>query len=123
MGDDTEGFDDRFEKIVSIGSGSMGTVYKAWDRRGGMHVALKLLHRPETAERFEREARVLSQIDHPNIVRYLGHGVGAGGRAWLAMEWLEGGDLESYLGGGALRVDDTLRIARAIAAGLAWAHA
>jgi serine/threonine protein kinase len=113
--------DGRFDEMVLVGSGAMGRVYRAWDREAGTHVAVKLLHSIE-AERFEREARVLSQIDHPNIVRYVAHGVTATRQAWLAMEWLEGSDLSGYLKAGTLSPEETIELGRAAAAGLSWAH-
>jgi serine/threonine protein kinase len=122
MQEDTLNFDARFGELVQVGSGSMGTVYKAWDQVTGAHVALKLLHNTSTAARFEREGRVLSQIAHANIVRYVGHGVTPTGQPWLAMEWLEGSDLDSYLKAGVLEPAETIRLARALASGLSWAH-
>jgi serine/threonine protein kinase len=115
-------FEGRFSKLRTIGAGAMGKVYKAWDDRAERHVALKVLEAKDTSNRFEREARVLSQLIHPNIVRYMGHGVTPDGQPWLSMEWLDGEDLESRLRKGSLSFGDTLRIARAVAGGLAWAH-
>jgi serine/threonine protein kinase len=115
-------FQGRFSQLKTVGAGAMGKIYKAWDEAGSRHVALKVLEARDTSKRFEREARVLSQLDHPNIVRYVGHGVTAEGQPWLAMEWLEGADLESRLKKGPLDYTDTLRVARAVAGGLAWAH-
>jgi len=115
-------FEGRFSKLQTIGAGAMGKVYRAWDERASKHVALKILEAKDSSHRFEREARVLSQLVHPNIVRYIAHGVTLDGQPWLAMEWLEGEDLESRLHKGALSLGDTLRIAKGVAGGLAWAH-
>jgi serine/threonine protein kinase len=100
----------------------MGTVYRAWDHERGVPVAVKLLHAVETAGRFEREAQVLSQIHHPHIVEYVAHGMTTAGEAWLAMEWLEGGDLSARLKIQALTATETQVLGRAVASGLAWAH-
>jgi serine/threonine protein kinase len=118
----TLSFNDRFDQLTQVGSGSMGTVYKAWDREAHIHVALKLLHNASTAPRFEREARVLAQIAHPNIVRYVAHGIAPGGLPWLAMEWLDGCDLDTTLKKGVLAPVEALRLARALTSGLSWAH-
>jgi eukaryotic-like serine/threonine-protein kinase len=116
-------FEGRFSKLRTIGAGAMGKVYKAWDEAGQRPVALKVLEAKDTSNRFEREAVVLSQLVHPNIVTYVAHGVTREGQPWLAMEWLEGKDLEACLRGGPLAYEDTLRVARGVAGGLAWAHA
>jgi len=100
----------------------MGTVYRAWDHAHHVPVAVKLLHAVETASRFEREAMVLSQIHHPNIVLYVAHGLTTHGEAWLAMEWLEGMDLSARLKQEVLTPAETLTLARAVASGLSWAH-
>ncbi len=87
-------FADRFEIDSVIGSGGMGVVYRARDRQGSGLVALKLLHpgsaRKDEEERFTREAQLLSELNHPCIVSYVGHGQSPDGRHYLAMEWLEG---------------------------------
>jgi serine/threonine protein kinase len=87
----------------------MGTVYRALDRSTGGTVALKLLHsqpsdtgRTDVAARFGREAQILAGLEHPGIVRYVDHGVAADGAPYLAMEWLEGTDLEARLRQGPL---------------------
>jgi hypothetical protein len=74
------------------GAGGMGTVYRAHDAERDAKVALKLLQSEGASEqaRFAREARVLSELDHPGVVRYVAHGLGAAGEPYLAMEWLEG---------------------------------
>src|ERR1700733_15028008 len=96
------------------GAGGMGTVFRAVDRRDGRTVALKLLHgRDETdVERFVREAAILAELDHPNIVRYAGHGVTEGGDHYLAMEWLDGEDLATRIARRRLSDAETLSVAR-----------
>jgi serine/threonine protein kinase len=112
----------RFEKPVFVGSGTMGAVYKAWDRRTAAYVALKIPTRTMT-ERFWREATVLASFVHPNIVRHVDHGLGEDGLPWLAMEWLDGQDLETRLLRGPLSAREVLCLARPIASALAWTHA
>ena len=89
-------------------------------------VALKLLHGerlglPEQ-KRFAREAQLLSELAHPGIVSYIDHGVSDEGVPFLAMEWLEGEDLASYLHRGLLSVRASFRLIRRVAEALACAH-
>jgi hypothetical protein len=104
----------------------MGAVYRARDEQTGGTVALKLLQHgesPEMAERFAREARVLSELHHPGIVAYLAHGEAETGAPYLAMEWLEGEDLAQRLSRGPLPIAETLVLLRHAAEALAEAHA
>ncbi len=111
---------DRFEIERVAGVGGMGAVYRALDRARGVPVALKVaLHGPE---RFLRESAVLSRLRHPNIVGHVAHGPLGEDGVWLAMDWLDGEDLAQRLARGPLPVDETLVVARAVAAGLAHAH-
>ena len=84
------------ERFESSGSraGGMGTVFRARDRLTGEAVALKVL-RAERGDgrRFAREARVLAELRHPGIVRYVAHGNTPAAQLYLAMEWLEGENL------------------------------
>src|SRR5262245_51132029 len=115
---------DRFEVERLAGEGGMATVYRCRDRQSGETVAVKLL-RPEggeNAERLMREARVLSRLGHPGIVRYVDHGTTSTGELFLAMEWLEGEDLSQRLKRGPLSIDETLALARRSADALAAAH-
>src|ERR1700722_14691966 len=87
----------RFDDLICVGSGSMGTVYRAWDCQSGTEVALKIVGRVDLQGRFAREAHVLATMEHGHIVGYVGHGVEASGQPWLAMEWLDGEDLATRL--------------------------
>src|SRR5258708_2284175 len=91
---------DRFEILERAGEGGMGAVFRARDRADGRLVALKVLQRTRRSdiERFSREARVLAELRHPSIVRYVAHGTTSAGEPWLAMEWLEGEDLPMRIG-------------------------
>lgn len=109
-----------------IGAGGMGTVFVA-RRPGDRPVALKVLRRvalegPGRA-RFEREVRVLSAIDHPNVARLLDAGAVPGGRPWYVMELVDGEDLERRVDAhGPLPVDEVLAALDGCAAALAELH-
>ena len=111
---------DRFEIEAEAGAGGMGVVYRARDRETGERVALKIMHGlgGDTARRFEREAELLAEIAHPGIVRHIAHGP-----SWIAMEWLEGEDLEQRMSREALTLQESVALARAAALALGAAHA
>lgn len=117
---------DRFAIEGVAGSGGMGTVYRALDRASGQQVALKILHRQgaesRSPERFLREAELLAQLSHPNIVSYVAHGETADGLRYLAMEWLTGEALAQRLTTGRLTVRESLTCVTAVAAALAAIH-
>lgn len=119
-------FANRFEIDRIAGSGGMGTVYRARDRYSGAPVALKLLHGGSgghgEAERFAREAQLLSELRHPGIVSHVAHGQTPDGRRFLAMEWLEGEDLGQRLTRGPLPIRDCLRLAVQLSDALGVAH-
>ena len=109
----------------------MGEVYRATDTKLGREVALKLLPEafssdPERLARFEREARLLAALNHPNIAQVYGFESASlpGGPAahFLAMELVEGEDLAERLKRGAIPVDEALAIAKQIAEALEEAH-
>ena len=105
-----------------LGAGGMGEVYRAHDTRLGRDVALKVLRERESVERFEREARAVAALSHPNILAI--HDVGTdGGRAYVAMELLQGETLRERLAAGPLPLRKALEIGAEIARGLAAAHA
>jgi TolB-like protein/Flp pilus assembly protein TadD/predicted Ser/Thr protein kinase len=115
-----------YRVLRMLGEGGMGVVYEAEDIRLGRHVALKFvvhkkLDRQETVERFEREARAASVLNHPNICTV--HDVGEeGGHHFIAMELLEGESLEGLLTKGPLPVRRLVDLASQIAEGLVAAH-
>jgi len=113
-----------YEILERVGVGGSAEVFRARDAGGG-EVALKLL-RPELADgelerRFERERRLLAALVHPAIARLLDFGVAAGGRPFLALEWVAGEDLASWCQGRPL-AERVARVAE-VAAALAFAHA
>jgi len=115
-----------YEILGPLGAGGMGEVYKARDTRLDRIVAVKVLHSalaPDVArqERFEREARAVSALNHPHICTL--HDVGEqDGVAFLVMEHLEGETLAQRLEKGALPLDALLPIATQVADALARAH-
>jgi tetratricopeptide (TPR) repeat protein len=121
--------DGRFEIEQLVGSGGMGEIYRAVDRRDGGRVALKVRHLGAASDRavldarFVLEAEILAGLRHPGIVAHVAHGHTAAGAPYLAMEWLEGEDLASRLERGPLPAPEAERLGRHVAEALAVAHA
>ena len=111
----------RFEVERFAGAGAMGLVYRARDAQTGDPVALKILAHGGT-ERFVREARVLAELRHPHIVRYVAHGATETDEPYLAMEWLEGEDLARRLRRGALGLREAVAMMGFVCFALAEAH-
>ena len=115
-----------YEILAPIGAGGMGEVYRARDTRLERTIAVKILServssRPESRERFEREARTVASLTHPHICAL--HDVGEqDGVVFLVMEYLEGETLARRLARGALPLADVLRHSAEIAEALAEAH-
>ncbi len=115
----------KYEIIKEIGRGSFGVVYQASDTRLGRPVALKVLHPshsdPTFIDRFEREARIAAQFNHPHIVTI--HEVGEEqGHHFLAMEYLDGQSLAQRLKRGPLPRERVLQLLAQIAAALDTIH-
>src|SRR5579859_361469 len=115
-----------YEIQSPLGTGGMGEVYRARDTRLDRMVAIKILpahlsSNPEAKQRFEREARTISSLNHPNICTLydVGH---QDGTDFLVMEYLEGETLADRLRQGCLPLGQTLRYGRDICEGLESAH-
>jgi tRNA A-37 threonylcarbamoyl transferase component Bud32 len=106
-----------YEIVAPIGAGGMGEVYRARDTRLNRIVAIKV-SKTEFSERFEREARAIASLNHPNICTL--HDVGPN---YLVMELVEGPTLADHIMRGAIPLDETLRIARQIGEAFEAAHA
>jgi Tol biopolymer transport system component/tRNA A-37 threonylcarbamoyl transferase component Bud32 len=115
-----------YEILAPIGAGGMGEVYKARDTRLERTVAVKVLPQhlsssPEVRQRFEREAKTISQFSHSHICAL--YDVGREGETeYLVMEFLEGETLADRLARGPIPIDQTLRIGVEILAALDAAH-
>ncbi len=115
---------ERIELEEEAASGGMGTIYRARDTESGERVAVKLMQgfSREQLSRFEREARVLSRIRHPGVVRYIRHGWTEDGEAYLVMEWLDGEDLRTRLERTGLTLHESVTLGARAAKALAAIH-
>src|ERR1700680_4850508 len=113
--------------LGKLGGGGMGVVYEAEDLKLGRHVALKfipenLVGDPKSLERFEREAKAASQLNHPNICTI--HGIeDNNGHPFIVMEKLEGESLKQSIAGQAMPTEHVLDISIQVADALAASHA
>jgi predicted ATPase len=116
-----------YEILAPLGAGGMGEVYRARDTRLGREVAIKVLPDdlsadPEHLERFDREARSASALNHPNVVTIYEVGR-AGSISYIAMELVEGKTLKELTALSPLPLRKVLQIGSQVAEGLAKAHA
>jgi eukaryotic-like serine/threonine-protein kinase len=115
-----------YEVVAQIGAGGMGEVYQAHDTKLGRDVAIKVLpeafaHDPERLARFQREAKMLAALNHPNIATIFGleHSDGV---QYLVMELVSGETLADRVKAGPLPIEEALTVAKQIAEALEAAH-
>ena len=112
--------------LGKLGGGGMGVVYEGEDLKLGRHVALKfipenLAHDPKSLERFSREARAASQLNHPNICTI--HGIeDNNGHPFIVMEKLEGESLKQHISGHAMKVEEVLDVGVQVGDALVASH-
>jgi len=120
----------RYHLVERLGEGGMAVVYKAWDTRLERAVAVKFIRKDvigaayheKMLKRFEREAKALARLSHPNIVKVHDYGEHEGA-PYLVMEYLEGGTLKGRLAGGKrLGYKEAARLLLPVGRALAYAH-
>jgi serine/threonine protein kinase/Tol biopolymer transport system component len=115
-----------YEVTAHLGSGGMGEVYQAHDSKLGRDVAIKVLPEqfardPERLARFQREAKMLAALNHPNIAAIYGLEQ-SGNTHYLVMELVPGQTLAERIRGGAIPLDEALPIARQVTDAVEYAH-
>jgi serine/threonine-protein kinase len=116
----------RYRIVEQLGQGGMATVFKAYHAELDRYVALKVLH-PAFMEdasflaRFQREARLVAKLDHPNIVPIYDYAE-QDGRPYLVMKFIEGETLKARLGRGSLTPPEVMKVAEAVGIALGYAH-
>jgi len=119
--------DDRYHLLRELGEGGMGTVFEAEHLGLGKRVAVKVLHErvmsdASTVERFRREARIIGNIGHPNIVGAIDFGVSSDGHYFMAMDLLEGRSMHHHIHEGNLSCGEIADIMARVCDGLHAAH-
>jgi len=116
----------QYEILTPLGAGGMGEVYRARDLRLDRNVAIKVLpdqlaNDLDRLTRFEREAKTLASLNHPNVAGIYGVEE-QDGRKYLVLEYVEGQTLAERLDRGPLPIDEALEVCTQIAAGVEAAH-
>src|SRR5262249_37805972 len=111
----------RYVLLDELGAGATGSVHGAWDRALARRVAIKLLHKGRSFERFEREAQTLAKLSHPNVVAVYDVGR-SDDDASIAMELVAGVPLRRWLADGPRPMGDVLRVLADAGRGLVAAH-
>lgn len=114
----------RFRIRSLIGSGGMGRVYRAMDETTEESVALKVLSldAKKYSRRFLREAKVMAELSHPNIVHYVDYGETDRGAPYIVMEWVRGEDLRQRMNRRKLELSEALEVIAGTGDALAFAH-
>jgi serine/threonine protein kinase len=112
--------------VGQVGYGGMATIYKAYHARLDRHVAIKVMHNSFAEDasflaRFEREARIVAKLEHPNIVSIYDFAEHEG-RPYLVMRFIEGSSLKQVYERGSLTLKELLRILPPLASALDYAH-
>ncbi len=112
--------------IEQVGAGGMATVYKAHQPKLDRHIALKMMHRMFLDDksfivRFEREAHIVGQLDHPNIVPIYDYAL-HDGQPYLVMKYIEGRTLKEHMQDEALSLDEIRHVMRSVCDALTYAH-
>jgi tRNA A-37 threonylcarbamoyl transferase component Bud32 len=112
--------------IEQLGHGGMATVYKAYHAALDRYVAIKVLHPafmedPTFLKRFQREARLIAKLEHPNIVPIYDYAEHEG-QPYLVLKYIEGETLKMRLARGPIEREEEIRIVRAVGAALSYAH-
>src|SRR5271156_6027884 len=114
-----------YEIKAALGVGGMGEVYRARDSRLNRDVAIKVLREDGTSadlrSRFEREARAVAALNHPNIIAVYDFGIESG-QQYIVSELLEGESLRALLKGGPVPVRRLIEVSAQVADGLSAAH-
>ncbi len=116
-----------YQILGQLGQGGMATVYKAYHAALDRYVAIKVLHQafledPTFLARFQREARVVARLDHPNIIPIYDFAQ-QDGLPYLVMKYIEGETLKARLERGPLSQDEMLQVVDAVGSALQYAHA
>lgn len=116
----------RYEVKSELGRGGMATVYRAFDPRFDREVAIKVLpremmHDPQFRSRFDREIKMIAQLEHPSIVPVYDVG-DVDEQPYFVMRFMTGGSLSNKIDQGSIPIDETAKIIEKVAQGLAYAH-